>query len=115
MHLGTVEFNEKHKANSMTRPWIRRPRSARQPWRPGLTIRKQAVERHVTPPPAEPASLIAESATFAFQVQVLHLGSGQFPLTPRWLSGFSLQTARVKLMDHLVQMDGRQPDARKGP
>jgi hypothetical protein len=27
---------------------------------------------------------------FAFQVQPLHLESGEFPLTPRWLSGLSL-------------------------
>ena len=33
------------------------------------------------------------SASFAFQMQALHLGDLKFPLTPLWLSGLSLQIA----------------------
>jgi hypothetical protein len=35
------------------------------------------------------------SANLAFQVQLLHLGSGEFPLLTLWISGFSLETAGV--------------------
>jgi hypothetical protein len=48
-------------------------------------------------------------ANFAFQVQPLHLGSDEFPLTPLWLSGNTRLTVLPFVMQQGSCARGAQP------